>query len=301
MSLDSPKRKSLIYSIFIVYLLFSGVVSKAHADDVRIPAPRGNFDPVHDYIVDLTRLILSKNKQLYPESKLVFVDFKEVTQGRIFVLLEHNYVDIIWSGTDSERELNYLPIRIPLFRGFLGYRALLIRQEDKDKFLQIDTPSKLKQYTACQGAHWPDSDILETNGYPVLRVANFHAMYKMLAIKRCDYFPRAIFEAYAEQKAAMKTFSNIMVMDELILHYKFPFYFFVKKNNVKLAQRLETGLMIALADGSLMNLMKNHKITKHIFPLTQWQDKRYFELSNTVLGIKLPLNNKQFWLNLKAH
>jgi len=225
---------------------------------------------------------------------------KSISQGRSLVLLDHDYVDIIWTGTNAQREFRYAPIRIPLFRGLLGYRVLLIRQEDREKFLQIKTPTQLKKLNACQGAHWPDSDILEANGYLVSRIVHFNVMFKMLAKKRCDYYPRAIFEGYAEQKVAMQHFPNIVLLDELILRYKFPFYYFVNKDNTELAQRLESGLMTALADGSLMELMKAHPVSKHLFPLTQWENKRYFELSNSVLGINLSQRNEQFWLNLKA-
>ena len=296
---NSSLMKLLIYSLFVIYLLLSSIVSKTYAESIRVPAPRSGFDPVHDYFVELTRLILSKNKHLYSDKKISFVNFKEMTQGRISALLDHNHLDIVWSGTNNERELNYLPIRIPLFRGLLGYRVLLIHQEDKDKFQQIKTPSQLKKLTACQGEQWPDSDILESNGYLVSRVANFNSMYKMVAKKRCDYFPRAIFEGYSEQKSAMKSFPNIIVMDDLILNYKLPFYYFVQKNNTELAQRLESGLITALSDGSFMDLMKSHQVTKHLFPLSQWQKKRYFFLSNEILGIELPLKKINFGLILK--
>ena len=290
-------KKSVFYLILMVFICSSSLAIKAHAEDIRILAARAKIDPVYDYFVELTRLVLSKNEHLYPESKLVFVAHDDVTQGRSLMLLEHNYVDIIWAGTNAKRELRHLPIRIPLFRGLLGYRVLLIRQEDKDKFLQIEAPEQLKKLNACQGAHWPDSDILEANGYLVSRVVHFNAMYKMLARKRCDYFPRAIFEGYAEQKVAMQDHPNIILIDELMLHYNFPVYYFAEKNNTGLAKRLERGLLTALDDGSLM---KTHKMSKHLFPLEQWKDKRYFELSNEVLGSELSLKNEQFWLNLKA-
>jgi len=299
MFINSPHKRSAPYSLLIILLLFFCLILKAYADDVRILGSRGTIDPVYDYFVELTKLVLSKNPRLYPKSKLAFIGSKAVTQGRSLVLLDHDYVDIILSGTNAERESRYLPVRIPLFRGLLGYRVLLIRQEDKDKFLQIKRPSQLKKLNACQGAHWPDSDILESNGYLVSRVVHFNAMFEMLAKKRCDYFPRAIFEGNSEQRAIAHHFSNIMLMDELILHYDFPFYYFVEKSNAALAERLESGLMTALADGSWMALMKSHKVSKHLFPLKQWKDKRYFELSNTVLGSELPLKNKQLWLNLK--
>jgi hypothetical protein len=79
-----------------------------------------------------------------------------------------------------------------------------------------------------------------------------------------------------------------------VFHYNLSFYYFVAKNNTGLAVLLEKPLMIALADDSLI------KSSKHLFPLEQWKDKRYFELSNEALGSELSLENKQFWLNLKA-
>ena len=300
MPLISSGKLPVIHSIFLACLFSSFLAIQTYANDIRLLSPRANIDPVYDYFVELTRLVLSKNEHLYPKSKLVFIGSKGVTQGRRLVLLEHGYVDIIWSGTNAKREARYLPVRFPLFRGLLGYRVLLIRQEDKEKFLQIKIPSQLKKLNACQGAHWPDSDILEANGYFVSRVVHFNAMFKMLSKKRCDYFPRAIFEGYAEQKEIVQHFPNIILMDELILHYNFPFYYFVEKNNTVLAERLENGLMTALADGSFMNLMRTHRVSKHLFPLARWKSKRYFELSNDILGKELLLKNEQFWLNLKG-
>jgi hypothetical protein len=240
----NPLCKPAAVNLVLLACLFSFFwATQAYGNDIRIPSSRSHMDPVYDYFVELTQLVLSKNEHSYPKSKLVFIEAKDITEGKNLMLLKHNNVDLAWSGTNTERENNYLPIRIPLFRGLLGYRVLLIRQEDKDKFLQIKNPAQLKKLIACQGSHWADSDILEANGYLVSRVANFNGMFKMLAKKRCDYFPRAIFEGHAEQKSAQKYFPNIILIDDLILHYNFSFYYFVDKNNTGLAERLEKGLI----------------------------------------------------------
>ncbi|HCM46374.1 MAG TPA: hypothetical protein DIS98_02300 [Colwellia sp.] len=147
---------------------------------------------------------------------------------------------------------------------------------------------------ACQGAHWPDSDILEANSYLVSIVVHFNAMFKMLAKKRCDYSPRIIFERYAEQRITIQKYPNIILIDELILHYNFAIYYFVDKSNTVLAQRLEDGLNKALENGSLMELMRTNQLYKDLFSLEQWQNKRYFQLSNDILGSDLSLKNQQF-------
>ena len=295
MLFKSTNNNAFIYYALITFMLYSNLLIKAHADDIRIVSPRSN-----NYYVELTRLVLSKNEHLYPKSKLILIDASDITLGKKLVLLKRNDADVIWAGANAEREFKYLPVRIPLFRGLLGYRVLLIRQEDKDKFLQIKKPAELKKLIACQGSHWVDSDILEANGYSVSRVEDFNTLLKMLVKKRCDYFPRAIFEANSDLKKAIKYFPNITLMDDLILHYDLPAYYFVKKNNVALAHRLEQGLLAAFADGSFMKLMKKHKEFKYLFPLSKWNDKRYFELSSDILRDGSPIEKNKFWFDLQG-
>ena len=295
------KIKALLFkTFFIVPLVFFNIAVQANSNDIRILGPRDKIDPVYSYFVDLTKLVLSKTQHLYPDSKVVLIPSNRVTQGRSLLLLDKNYLDLVWSGTNTERESRYLPIYFPLFRGLLGYRVLLIRKEDVGKFSQITTSAQLKELVACQGAHWPDSDILEDNGYTVSRVVHFDAMFKMLSRKRCDYFPRAVFEGFSEQKAIVSEFENIVLFDDIILHYNFPFYYFVDKENIELSKRLSTGLKQSLQDGSFMALMKNHSVSKHLFPLSQWKNKRFFELVNGDFDSQTLENNSHFWLNLEA-
>jgi len=296
-----PQQKLIIIKLLLIaQLVFASIIAQANSDNIRILGPRDKFDPVYDYFFELTKLVLSKTQHLHPFSKLTFIKRDRTTQGRSLLLLDDNSVDLIWVGTNKVREQRYLPVYFPLFRGLLGYRVLLIRKEDLAKFSMIKKPEQLKKLVACQGAHWPDSDILEANGYAVSRVAHYYAMFKMLAKNRCDYFPRAIYEGYSEQKAISGEFPNIILLDDPILHYNFPFYYFVSKNNTALAQRLAVGLNTALKDGSFMSLMKNHTVSKHLFPLSRWKNKRYFELSNNDFDIKILEKNAQFWLKLKT-
>ena len=65
-------------------------------------------------------------------------------------------------------------------------------------FDQTSTLAELKKLSACQGMHWPDSDILEQAGFKVMRAVKFESMYEMLLAGRCDYFPRSVAEGYAE-------------------------------------------------------------------------------------------------------
>jgi hypothetical protein len=82
----------------------------------------------------------------------------------------------------------------------------------------------------------------------------------MLIGKRFDYFPRGLDEVWSEEKL----FSNkgIIIEQHLMLKYSTSKYFFVNKRNVALADRIERGLKIAIADGSfdaLFNSIPGYK------------------------------------------
>ncbi|MCJ8319491.1 MAG: transporter substrate-binding domain-containing protein [Colwellia sp.] len=253
----------------------------------------------HDYQVKMLNLAMEKSNNA--NFKLKFTD-EFASQGRGMRLLNQGDLDLIAVGPTKDREALYHAIRIPLYMGLLGYRVLVIRKDRYQEFADIRTPEQLKKLIACQAIHWPDSDILEANEYRVMRVLKFESMFTMVINGRCDYFPRAITEGYSEIKAfsAMTNNDELMVFDDIILKYKFPFYFFTSKENKEIANLLTLGLSRAVADGSLLELMENHPATHHLFPLSQWQHKQYFYLFNPLLSQKTPLNNANLWLKLEA-
>ncbi|NMP31910.1 amino acid ABC transporter substrate-binding protein [Thalassotalea sp. M1531] len=291
----------MVFNKYITTLLFvfshSLSVCAEESLSIKVMGAQSIEDASYEYFRDLLTLALDKSKALYPYKAIEIIDAQNTTQGRSIKLLTNNLVNIHWAGTNNEREQELIPIKIPLFKGLLGYRVSIVHRDNLNDFSNI-TEVELKQKLACQGEHWPDSDILEDNGYQVIRVSRFDLMFKMLAQKRCDYFPRAIFEGYAELKAAKERYPELVMYDELVLHYPFPIYFFTNTQNKILAEQIEYGLIQALEDGSITMLRKSHAATLNLFPLAQWRNKRYFHLTNRTLPASTDTNNEQLWLKL---
>jgi hypothetical protein len=190
-------------------------------------------------------------------------------------------IDITWTMINQEREEKLLPIKISLLRGMNSYRVFLIRNEDKQKFQSIKNIDDLKQYTAGSGSVWPDTSILLANGLPVITSAHYELLFTMLERKRFDYFPRGVYEVWTEQKAHAN--KGFVIEETLMFHYPAPIYFFVNKKNAQLAERIERGLKIAIADGSFDKLFFstpgfeqgykeiNNK-NRRVFHLQSWND-----------------------------
>jgi len=222
--------------------------------DIRYPAAKDNnqhdFD---DYFLALLKLGMEKSGEKFSIKPIAVSSFGE---RRAELLLIRNRFNLHWLNTNIQREKNLLPIPIPLFKGLIGWRLLLIKKEDQKKFSAINSIEQLRQVKAGQGHDWPDVNIIKFNGLPIVTSANWAGLFKMLQVGRIDYYPRSLIEIWREQK----TFEalDLGIEDHLVLRYPAAYYFFTNKQNIALATALTKGLERARTDGSFDQLFMQH-------------------------------------------
>jgi hypothetical protein len=273
-------------------LTFTSV--NANVKEIRFPK---NFNPAEGYILSLLDIILSNSNEV----KLTLMDNSITTQGRLLKHLDNDILDLVFMGTNQLREKKYLSIRIPIQRGLLGYRVFLIHKDNVALFKSISDPNSLKKLVACQDNNWPDTTILRNNGYAVTTSPIYNSLFYMLDKGRCDYFPRSIIEAYTEIDIKGAELPNLVVFDDIILHYNMPSYFFLRKGDVKTADIIRRGFLLAIKDGRFEDFFQNAALTKHIFPLNKWEKKWYIELSTTLPPLDKGITNIIRLDNLKGN
>jgi hypothetical protein len=199
----------------------------------------------------------------------------------------------MWTMTDRERESSgALPVRIPIDRGLMGWRVLLVRRADLPAWARLRGLAELKQRVAGQGHDWPDTAILRANGLQVSTSSGYDALFRMLASGRFDYFPRAVFEVDAELAGGRHR--ELAVVPNLMLHYPAAAYLFVSPRRPELAELLRAGLEKAVAEGSLQQLHLAHfgaLIKAH--PVSR---ERVLKLQNPLLPPQTPLHRRELWL-----
>lgn len=200
-------------------------------------------------------------------------------QQRTLLMLSQGEVDIHWGMTSTAREQLATAIKVPLFKGLIGWRVLLINQEYGAQFAAINDASQLKSLKALQGHDWPDTKILTQNGYTVLAQANYEQMFKLLALGRGDYFPRSVIEVHSEL-AARKDLP-LMIEPHLLLKYPTAFYFFVNKEKVELSAALQTGLTTMLNNGEFDAIFARY--FAHFLTDLKLEERRVFELESANL------------------
>ncbi len=200
-------------------------------------------------------------------------------------------LDVVWTMTTSEREQALTPIRVPIDRGLLGWRLLLVRQGAGKSFAGVRNAAALGSLRAGQGADWPDTDILKAAGLPVDASARYGDLFVKLRTGAIDYFPRSLLEVWNEQAAHSD--EGLVVEPQLALHYPTAMYFFVKRRDTALAADLRKGLDEALHDGSMETLFERHYGSA--IRRARLGRRTVIELKNPLLPPATPLDDARLW------
>jgi hypothetical protein len=177
-------------------------------------------------------------------------------QERNLVLIEQGELDIYWSGASKYRESEFLSIKFPIYKGLLGYRLILLKQENAELLATVKGLAALKKFSIGQGSGWPDVKLYLENNFVVHTTTQYPALFEMLQKGRFDLFPRSIIEVWEE----LNTFSdmNIVVDEHILLRYPYAMYFYVNKNNVELAAQLHKGFSRIIASGEFDTLFERY-------------------------------------------
>ena len=238
-----------------------------------LPAVTPGSEVQVTYFHLLLRLALEKTEGPF---SIEFYPHELTSPRRALELKRNGVINIMWDGTNVQRERDLLPIRISLVRDLNDYRVFLIRKEDEARFRDVRTMQELRKLTAGAGVNWPSVDVLRHNGLRVETAVNYSSLFPMLKAKRFDYMPRGVHEAWAEEQQYGK--DGLMVEPTIFLHYRVPFYFFVSKDNKAMAERVEKGLKLALADGSFDKLLNGYPAFKRALSEIAARKRKVFEL-----------------------
>lgn len=205
-------------------------------------------------------------------------------------------INIIARATHRDLEAKFQPIRIPIDRGLMGMRLLLVRQADLPRFANVRTLEDLRHLSAGQGKGWVDASVLSAAGISVVESPRPGSLFGMLEAGRFDFFPRALDEAPREYDVIRKAHSSIVIEPTLMLRYPLPRYFFVRRDaeGDKLAERIRAGMEMMVKDGSLAALFAKHK--GPLVERAQIGKRRIIELRNPELPPETPLQRSELWI-----
>lgn len=251
------------------------------ATTVVFPRPETDTDVRSMYPARLLQLALNRSGRNYK----VQLSALRMPQGRGLLRLKNGEgVDVVCYMTSAEREASLLPIRIPVDKGLIGWRLLLVRAENAATLGGVE---RIKSLTAGQGSDWPDTTILRENGFKVYATMTYDSLFSMLANKRIDYFPRSVSEIWQEVELHGP---NLAVAEGIVLRYPSATYFFVRKDDTRLAADITAGLERMIADGSFEKLFQ--QFYGDLVKRSALRERQIIDLHNPMLPGGIPAARK---------
>ncbi len=245
-------------------------------------------DKRSDYPLALLQAALAASDGHYPLVETA----SALKQNRALKLLaENQYIDVVWSMTSVEREQDLLPMRVPIFMGLEGARVILIHREQQARFNERLADGLLRRMLIGQGHDWVDADILEQNGFSVMRTASYLGLFNLLEQKRIDGFARNVIEIGEE--ARLMAPRELVIETSWLLYYPTANYFFVSTENVKLATAIEQGLLRLLHSGAMQQMLAEYYADD--LARLALAERQLVRLHNRQLPPGTPIANSVLW------
>lgn len=250
-------------------------------------------DTRRNYKVELITQALEKTIPEYGPYRLVEAHQGLVTQRAVQQVQSGRSINIFMAVTSPEWESKTIPIRIPIRRGILNYRLLAINKENLSQFETVDTSQSLGKYKVGLRRGWATVALMDSYDYSVLQASSLDGLYQKLSSYEIDYIPRGINEIFDEVESHRQLNQDLIIDPSIAIHTQAPYYIFVSPTEKRLAERLEKGLELMIADKSLKALFDKyyaHKIAK-----AKLNKRKIIHLNNPNISPETPLKRKELW------
>jgi len=276
----------------LTLLLLVGFLIQSNASSQTIAMP-GRPDEVSLPHTLLKEIL--KRQNITPTFPYSDIKGGDLSFNRMQQDMLNGKLDIFWSMTSIELEQEFNAIYIPIFRGLLGMRIPLVKQENVNMFANIESLAELQKFKAGSGKTWPDTKILEHNALPVVKTLKYQNLFPMLEGGRFDYFPRGLHEPW--QEIIDNKQHNLAVENNILIRYTAPNYFFVAKNNPELAKKLTGLLNEMVANGDFVKLFFQDDEVNDALNKANVKNRVVFEIENPTLSENTPTARKELWFD----
>ncbi|KQV45832.1 hypothetical protein [Duganella sp. Root336D2] len=287
----------MFFSLLFLALLIMqpAVASPAKASQqIVYPRPESEHDSRYLYDWEVLRTALEKTRARFGPYELRQAS-QYMSPARVSAeAAGAGSINLFVRATSAQLELQFRPVRIPVDRGLIGYRLLLVRHEDLPRFAEVESLEQLRRFSIGQGKGWVDVSILQAGGFKVVEGNNYDGLFSMLEVKRFDVLSRSVDEALSEYDGWHKRF-GFEVEPGIALYYPLARYFFTRRDaeGEALATRLEAGLEAMVQDGSLQALFMAHKGA--LIKRSGLARRRLFRIPNPDLPPQTPLGRSELW------
>jgi len=172
-------------------------------------------------------------------------------------------------------------IEIPVCRGILGQRLLVIPQKHAEHFANIDSIQQLQQMTIGIPNTWADADLFRYNGFNVTEKGSLNDIFIRLVDQEFDYVALGANEIESIFEESRGSQAGLLLEPNCLIYYPLPLVFYVHPNRDDLVRIIESGLTTAIDNGKHKLLFEMHH--PNLINRLSLRTRRIFRLTNPYL------------------
>ncbi len=279
----------------IVFLLVFGCFSiNAYSmDEIRLVPGQSEKDTRHNYPNRILKAALDVTIETDGPYTFAYAPGPMARKRALDELKSGVLINVFEAPTQEEWEQTLTPIRIPVRKGLLGYRLLLVKKGNLNKFRELKTIEELKTFKAGLGAQWSTTIVMKALGFSIVKGLKYEGLFAMLNENRFDYFPRGINEVYEEFESRKAKYPEMRIEPTKVLYFTTPTYFFVSPRYPKLADRIKRGLL-AIIENGVMDKEFYLEFGDYI-EQSQLENRLILKVKNKLLSNETPLGKSKLW------
>jgi ABC-type amino acid transport substrate-binding protein len=245
------------------------------------------------YNIELIKMILDN---AHVKHNLYYYQ-NPATNPQLVELLKSGKITVAILGSSIEKEKTLIPVRIPVFKGLLGYRIFLINKKDQRKFNNIKSFDDLKQMVGAQGIGWLDNKILKDAGLKLVILSRDTIDRMLNEGNRIDYFARAVYEAFGEIHSLKTKYPNIVVEKKILIVYPFAMYFYVSPKYPELAKKMQKSFQQLVDSGKFDKFFYNNIYIKKAIRDANLSKRLRFDIPNNYLSEETKKLPPKYWID----
>ena len=207
-------------------------------------------------------------------------DYPGTQESHVFSEKNHHLIVTV-AGNQKFAKEEKIIISKPIAKNLLGYRILIIKTKDVEKFKKVSDNQILKKYFQGIPETWSDAAIFRHNNFTVIEEGTFDTIFERLSDGKFDYVTFGANEVLNVFETRASKLKTLEIESNLLIFYPFPLVFYVNPSIPKLAKRIEEGLQIITDSGELDAIFNNYY--SDIVDALQLDKRILFVLNNPLI------------------
>ncbi len=250
-----------VHQLFLIsVLLFTApaVYSGSHTDTIKLTESTAKNTLKNRYLLDILNAAMKETAGAYGSYRIEQTAPARRISRAIYALKNNKDINTHLGilHADLLDDLHVVPI--PIYRGLMNYRLLLIHKSNSEEFGSISTVDDLKLYKTGMFGHSSTIKQLRKLSFPTIATHNTRTMFSMLEHRRFHYILRGIHEAYDELEGNQYDVPNVIIAPKLGVHLSQPVVLYMSPGETRLAKRLEEGLIKITHTGEFETIFNRH-------------------------------------------